>query len=187
MKYLRFIPFFRDSRATVALEGAMATSFLVFALTGVFEIVNTLLVGDLLNRAAYRVARASALADTAASSVAQLRTQCVEAVRAEVGDLLDFDLAASDGTCSPADGQDSSEFCLSITVSVYDNPSTMLAGTVSQGSNAALGGDAGEMVVVRMQLEPQTVLGRTQRRLLGNGRLTAMTVMRNDRVQEETS
>ena len=55
MKYLRFIPFFRDSRATVALEGAMATSFLVFALTGVFEIVNTLLVGDLLNRAAYRV------------------------------------------------------------------------------------------------------------------------------------
>ena len=101
--------------------------------------------------------------------------------------MLDFDLAASDGTCSAADGQDSSEFCLSITVSVYDNPSTMLAGTVSQGSNAALGGDAGEMVVVRMQLEPQTVLGRTQRRLLGNGRLTAMTVMRNDRVQEETS
>ena len=177
--------FLRDTRASVALESAMAASFLILTLAGVVEITSTLLVGDLLQRAANRVVRSNALADSAASSAAALETQCLEAITAEIGQTIDFSLAGSNGTCTESENESPADFCLNIEVKVYDNPSDMLAGTESQGTNAGLGGDAKDMVVVKMVLTPQTALARAGQRLVGEGGLTVMAVMRNERLQEE--
>ena len=54
-------------RGVVALESAIATIPLMLCLAGIFEIVQTLFAGDLLQRAAHRVARTNALAVTTAS------------------------------------------------------------------------------------------------------------------------
>lgn len=177
--------FLRDKRASVVLESAMAASFLILTLAGVIEITNTLLVGDLLQRAANRVVRSNALADSAASSAAALKSQCLEAINTEIGQTIDFNLAGSTGTCTVPEGESPSDFCLNIEVKVYDNPSDMLAGTESQGTNAGLGGDAKDMVVVTMVLTPQTALARAQQRLVGESGLTVLAVMRNERLQEE--
>ena len=57
-------------RGSSPWESALATIPLMLCLAGVFEIVQTLFAGDLLQRAAYRVARTNALAATTASDAA---------------------------------------------------------------------------------------------------------------------
>ena len=180
--------FLASQRAAVALESCLAASFLTVSLAGVFEIASTLLVGDLLQRAANRVARHNALSDTAAPNEAVMRTQCLEAIAAEIGNRISFKLADSaDGKCTDPEGDEvPADFCLAIQVRVYDNPSDMLAGNLSQGENANLGGDAKDIVVVEMTLKPQTaVLAWVQRRLVDERGLTVMTVMRNERLWED--
>ena len=130
---------------------------------GVFEVVNTLFVSDLLDRAAYAVARDNSLQEQAAESEGQLIGRAREAIRAELGDRLNPDL-------------------LSIDIDVYDNPSTMLQGELSAGENGLLGGDAGDMVVVRLGFTPQTPLGRLQQALLSEDlAFGALAVTRNER------
>ena len=186
-------------RGTVALEGAIATIPLVFCLAGMFEIVQTVFTGDLLQRAAYRVARANAMSDTAASDAAALENRVTQAINAEIGDLLDFKLTMN-GTCGESEDEGSNtesddaqtaDYCLIVQVEVYNSPCDMFCALKgegpgkSQGSNAELGGDAGDMVVVRMQLQPQSALNETlgtlQQKLFGDG-LRAVAVMRNERI-----
>ena len=162
-------------RGVVALEAALASIPLILCLAGVFEIVRTIFTSDLIQRAAHRAARSTVLAGAAASSTA-LENRVRQAVNAEVGNMLNFDLTMS-GTCT---GPASAAYCMHVSVDVYDDPSDMKNGTLSSGSNAALGGDGGDMVVVRVRLQPRSALGLTQQWLLGAGGLNATVVMRNE-------
>ena len=176
-------------RGSVALESALAAVPLIICLAGIFEIVQTVFTSDLLQRAAYRVARATALADTAASDPADLQRRVEQAIQAEIGGMLGFDLTIFDETCTDAEsGEESSAaYCLHVSIDVYDDPCDMFCaleeGEVreSQGINAELGGDAGDMVVVRLRLQPQSTLGQTQQQLFGEDGLRALAVMRNER------
>lgn len=184
------IRFLACRRAAVALESCIATTILVAALAGLYQIVQTVFVGDLIQRAAHRVARSNALYDTAAGSQTQLRTRVLTAIEAELGGMLSFELAEN-GTCQPEDEaedeaeQDSvqKDFCLVVKVDVYDCPLCLKGNKVSRGANAALGGDAGDIVVVRLHLIPQTTLGKIEQHLFGTG-LRATAVVRNERLEE---
>ena len=179
-------------RGVVALESALAIIPLVLCLAGIFGIVQTIFAGDLVKRAAYRVARANALAPTAASDAASLESLVRQAITTEVGDWLDFDLTMG-GTCAePEEGESEADFCLVVDVDIYDSPCDMFCDLNGEGPgksqkpNAALGGDAGDMVLVRMQLQPRSVLSETlselQKSLFGADGLRAVAVMRNERV-----
>ena len=167
-------------QGVVALEGALASIPLILCLAGVFEIVQTIFMNDLIQRAAHRVARTTALAGAAANSTA-LENRVRQAIDAEVGNMLDFDLTMS-GTCT---GPALAAHCLAVSVDVYDDPSAMVgtAGnppTPSSGPNANLGGDGGDMVVVRLHLQPRSVLGQVQQQLYGTSGLGATAVVRNE-------
>ena len=130
---------------------------------GVFEVVNTMLVGDLLDRAAYAVARDNSLQEQAAESEEQLLERAKAAIRAELGDKLNPDL-------------------LRIEIDAYDNPSAMLQGEVSAGGNGQLGGDAGDLVVVRLALTPRTPLAQLQQAVLSEDfAFGALAATRNER------
>ncbi|MCY4488402.1 MAG: hypothetical protein OXF11_14995 [Deltaproteobacteria bacterium] len=145
------------------MESVFYLGFVAVIVSGVFEVVSTLFMSDILDRAAYAVARDNALRGEPAASAEQLLARAKAAVRAEVGDRLEPDL-------------------LRIQVAVYDDPSTMLGDELSGGENAALGGDAGNMVVVRMGYMPSTPLGRIQQALLSDGEgFRVLAVVRNER------
>ncbi len=173
-------------RGAVALESAIATIPLILCLAGVFEIVSTLFAGDLLKRAAHRVARSNALAMTAATDDANLENRIRGAITAEVGDWLDFDLTMNATCPQPQEGQEEAEYCLSATVQVYNSPGDMAAtedhpnGKLSQEGDAALGGGSGDMVVVRLRLQPRSTLGQLQQTLFGDHGLRAIAIMRNE-------
>lgn len=153
--------FWSVRQATAALESVFGLCFIVIMMGGVFEIVNTLFVNDVLDRAAHAVARNEALQDPAATND-KLIERAREAIRAEVGDMLD-----------PA--------LLSIGIDVYDDPSKMLLGESSQGEYSQLGGDAGEMVVVRLSFRSQTPLGWMQQQVLASYRtFQAVAMARNE-------
>lgn len=172
-------------RGAVALEGVLASIPLVFTLAGVFDVVNTVFLDDLLQRAAHRIARVNALHDSAASNAADMQTRVVDAIDYELGDLLNFQLANKDGVCEPpAEGEDQADYCLTIHVDVYDCPITMKAGTKSKRDSATLGGEAGDMVVVRLSLKSQSALSEVQQRLFGESGIRALAVIRNEREQD---
>lgn len=140
--------FWRSRRAVTTLESVCGVCFLVAMMGGVFEVMSTMFVGDVLDRAAHAVARGNALQDPAETS-AQLLARARQAIRAEVGDSLNPD-------------------ALTINIDVYDNPSKMLSGELSQGANRLLGGDGGDMVVVRLRFAPPTPLRRLLPENLGD-------------------
>ena len=136
---------------------------MVVVVGGVFEVVNTLFVSDLLDRAAHAVARDNSLQGQAAVSEEQLRERAFAAIQVELGDRLNPDL-------------------LSIEIDVYDNPSAMLQDELSAGENGRLGGDGGDMVVVRLGFTPETPLGQLQQMLLSEDLgFRALAVVRNER------
>ena len=149
-----------------------------------FEIVRPVFVRDLLQRATYRVAYSNALEDKAADDATALRNRYLQAINAEVDKFLNFALAG-EGACSATPPEDSPavDFCLKVTVTVYDNPSDMLDGTESTGDNAGLGGDAGDMVVVTVVATSQSVLGQLQQSFFGDDGLTVTAVRRNERME----
>lgn len=145
------------------MESVLGLVFIIALTGGVFEVVNAVLVDDILERAAHAVARDNALQDRAAATGQQLLERARNAVREEVGDQLDPD-------------------ALTIAIDVYDNPSTMLSGVESTSANAGLGGDAGDMVVVRLSLTPRTPV----RRFLPDGfTVQALAVARNERMIQQ--
>ena len=153
--------FWSARQATAALESVFGLCFIVIMMGGVFEVVNTLFVNDVLDRAAHAVARNEALQDPAGTND-KLIERAREAIRAEVGDWLD-----------PA--------LLSIGIDVYDDPSKMLLGELSQGEYSQLGGDAGDMVVVRLSFQSQTPLGWMQQQVLARYRtFQAVAMARNE-------
>ena len=163
-------------RGVVALESALAIIPLMLCLTGVFQIVQTLFAGDLLQRAAHRVARANALAETTASDVANLESRIGRAINTEIGNMLDFDLAMNTTCPQPSESQEAG-YCLSVKIETYNSPSAMNGQLEPE---ASLGGNGGDMVVVRMRLQPRSVLGQIQQTLFGDAGLRAVAVVRNE-------
>ena len=145
-------------------------------------------------RAAYRVARVNALALAAASDAASLETLVRQAITTEVGDWLKFDELMMNADCpQPQNNQQSeAEYCLSVTVHVYNSPVDMATtddnpnGQRSQEDDAALGGGSGDMVVVRLRLQPRSVLGQIQQTMFGEAGLRAVAIMRNEERIEES-
>ena len=158
--------YFSALRASVALESVCCVCFAVGILGGVFDIVNTMFVSDILDRAAQAVVRDNSLQLSAASDRAQLLERAWNAIREEVGDRLDPDLVTVD-------------------IKVYDDPSKMLAGEESTGANSLLGGDAGNMVVVRLAFAPATLVARLRSTLAVDDSdvffFHALAVTRNER------
>ena len=160
MKALRC---FWSARQATALEAVCSLCFMVVMVGGVFEVVNTFFVSDLLDRAAHAVARDNSLQKQAAATEEQLLERALAAIRAELGDGVDPDL-------------------LRIDIDVYDNPSTMLRGELSAGESGLLGGDAGDMVVVRLGFTPRTLIGWMQKTLLSEDvAFRTLAVIRNER------
>lgn len=148
--------------ATVALESVCSLCFIVVMVGGVFEVAGWLFVNDILDRAAHAVARDNALQDPAATEEGLIK-RAREVIWAEVGDSLDPNR-------------------LTIEIGAYDNPSAMLLGELSEGGYGRLGGDKGDMVVVRLRFEPQTPLRRMQQELLADDvAVRALAVARNER------
>ncbi len=155
---------FRSARRASALESVCSLCFVVAILGGVVEIVKASLVSDILHRAARAVARDNSMQDWAAGTREELLGRAWEAIRAEVGDRLNPDLVRVD-------------------IDVFDNPSTMLRGELSEGENVRLGGDAGDMVVVRLRFRPRTPLDRMRQELLPDDfAYHAVAVARNERI-----
>ena len=111
-------------RASVSVESVCCLFFSIGVMAGVFELGNTLFMGDVLDRAARAVARDNSLQVQAAPDKEQLLARARDAIRKEVGSWLDPDL-------------------LKVDIKAYDNPSMMLQGEASKGSNVLLGGDPG--------------------------------------------
>lgn len=148
----------------MALETVCCLCFMVTAVGGVFEIVNNLLVSNLLDRAARAVAIDASLQEGPADTEAQLLDRAMAAIRGEVGERFDPDL-------------------LEIKINVHRNPSTMLQGQVSDGENAGLGGDGGDMVLVRLRLRSETLLGQLRQEFQSEEfAFHALAVARNERL-----
>lgn len=157
--------FFLSLRASVSLETVCCLFFSVSIMAGVFEVGTTLLMGDVLDRAARAVARDNSLQIQAAADREQLLVRARNAIRKEVGSWLDPDT-------------------MEVDIKAYDNPSTMLQGEASAGGNSLLGGDPGDMVVVRLRYAPGTPLARL-REILQAGEsdslvFRALAVARNE-------
>ena len=177
-------------RAAVALEGAIGIFFLTLTLAGVFDIIHAVFVRDLLQRAANSVALANALSYAAADETA-LQTRIEATIKKELGGLLDFELQES---CTPSTGSGqapttapdtdtTAAYCLTVEIAVYDTPQEMHDGTRSGKVNAELGGDPRDMVVVHLQLLPQTRLSPVKRTLFGEAGLRTVAIVRNEGTQ----
>ena len=148
------------------MESVCCLCFAAGIVGGVFDVVNTMFVTDLLDRAARAVARDNSLQVSAASDNEQLLARAWNAIYEEIGQRLDPNLVTID-------------------IKVYDDPSKMLAGEESTGANSLLGGDAGDMVVVRLGFKPPTLIARLRTTLQtadsDDVAFHALAVARNER------
>ena len=173
-------------RGAVALENALATIPLVLCLTGMFEIVQTIFAGDLVKRAAYRVARTNALASTPASDTTAMKSRVTQAIDTEVGNWLDYDLRMNTDCPDPSTNNQNptADYCVSAKIEVYSSPGDIANGRQAlQNDTVGHGGGTGDMVVVRLHVKPQSVsAGFIKRTLFGeNGpQFRSVAVMRNE-------
>ena len=169
-------------RGVVALESALATIPLVLCLAGMFEIVQTIFAGDLVKRAAYRVARSNALAATPASDATDMANRIRQAIDTEVDGWLDYDLLMNTDCPDPANTQ-TAEYCVSATVEVYSSPADIANGQQAvQDDTTGYGGGTGDTVLVRLHVRPQSVSGQLTQALFGakGPEFRSVAVMRNE-------
>ena len=147
----------------MALESVFYLTFIVITAGGVFEILNFLQVNDTLDQAARVVVREHVLQEAKPASHADLINRAWAAIRVKMGGRLD-------------------RRQVTISIEVYDNPSQMLAKTKSTGPNSRVGGDPGDMVLVRVGYTSSTALGWLRRQLGSSDDVVfkAWAVARND-------
>ena len=171
-------------RGVVALENALATIPLVLCLTGMFEIVQTIFAGDVVKRAAYRVARANALASTPASTETAMKSRITQAIDTEVGGWLDYDLRMNTDCPDPSTSTTpTADYCVSARIEVYSSPGGIANGQQAvQDDTVGYGGGTGDMVVVRLHVKPQSVSAGLKQALFGEKgpQFRAVAVMRNE-------
>ncbi len=173
-------------RGAVALENALATIPLVLCLTGMFEIVQTIFAGDVVKRAAYRVARANALASAPASDATAMKSRITQAIDTEVGGWLDYDLKMNADCPDPsASTTPTADYCVSARIEVYSSPLDLARNPPVQevqDDTVGYGGGAGDMVVVRLHVKPQSVSVGLKQALFGatGPEFRSVAVMRNE-------
>ena len=172
-------------RGVVALESALAIIPLVLCLAGMFEIVQTIFAGDLVKRAAYRVARSNALAATPASDATDMASRIKQAIDTEVGGWLDYDLRMNTDCPDPANNNQNqtAEYCVSATVEVYSSPADIANGQQAvQDDTTGYGGGTGDTVLVRLHVKPQSVSGQLTQALFGakGPEFRSVAFMRNE-------
>lgn len=123
MRAVSIPAFWRGRRGSVALETAVAISFLVIAFAGVMHIVHSAWVADRMDRAARAAVRAIAL--TPGAEASSLPGLACAAIRGELGLDEQFDCATK----------------LSVKIESSLAPGSLLGGS---------GNAAGELVVVRI-------------------------------------
>ena len=174
-------------RGAVALENALATIPLVLCLTGMFEIVQTIFAGDMVKRAAYRVARANALASAPASNAAAMKSRITQAIDDEVGGWLKYDLKMNADCPDPsASTTSTADYCVSARIEVYRSPGDIANGQQAEQDpnqdGVGYGGGTGHMVVVRLHVKPQSVSVGLKQALFGatGPEFRSVAVMRNE-------
>ena len=171
-------------RGVVALESAIAIIPLILCLAGIFEIVQTIFTGDLVKRAAYRVARSNALAATPASDATTMASRIKQAIDAEVNGWLDYDLLMNTDCPDPANNQNqTAEYCVSARVEVYSSPADIANDQQAvQDDTTGYGGGTDDTVVVRLHVKPRSVLGQLTQTLFGQKgpEFRAVAAMRNE-------
>ena len=174
-------------RGSVALESALATIPLVLCLTGMFEIVQTIFAGDLVKRAAYRVARANALAVAPASTEADMKSRVQQAIDTEVGSWLDYDLRMNADCPDPSanDQNQTADYCVSAKIEVYSSPADIASAPpvqAVQDDTVGYGGATNDTVVVRLHVKPQSVPSGLKKMLFGEKgpQFRSVAVMRNE-------
>ena len=174
-------------RGTVALENALATIPLVLCLAGMFEIVQTIFAGDLVKRAAYRVARANALATAPASDTTAMKSRIQQAINTEVGDWLDYDLRMNTDCPDPSTSNQNptADYCVSAKIEVYSSPADIASAPpvqAVQNDTVGHGGGTGDTVVVRLHVKPQSVSSGLKKTLFGETgpQFRSIAVMRNE-------
>ena len=180
MRYVK--RFLSCRRGSVALESVIASLPLLLCLTAIFEIVQTIFADDLLQRAAYRVARRNAIALTAASGAAEMESRVGPAIASEIGDFLDYELKMGADCPEPEDDPlVQAGYCLSVNIEVYNSPADLTSGHQSEQSEiAGYGGEGNDLVVVRLRLVTRSVLSGLKRTLFGTDGLQAVAVIRNE-------
>ncbi len=176
-----FTRFLTCRRGVVALESALAVIPLIICLVGVFEIVQSVFVRDLLQRAVYQTAYENALYDGAASNAAELLTRYRNALNGEVGGLLSFALDG-EGACSETPPADSPavDFCLKVCITAYDSPSDIPSDGPQSCDAAKRGGNAGDIVVVTVVATSQSALSELQQGFFGDNGMMVTAVRRNE-------
>ena len=126
--------FVRGQEGGVAIEVALSAFVLVLALAGLTGIVRDVYEADRLDRGARAAARAVALLGEAPATAAALETVACGAIRNELGLEAAFDCGAS----------------WTLAIDAFETPAALLAGTPRAGDDAAIGGEDGDMVRVRI-------------------------------------
>ena len=168
----------------VALESVLATFPLILCLAGAFEVVQTILTRDLVQRAAYRVARTNALAATPASTTTDMLTRIQQAINTEVGGWLDYTLRLNSDCPDPSNSPNpTAEYCVSAKVEVYSSPSDLANGQQAvQDDTTGYGGGTRDTVVVRLHVKPQSLSGQLKQAIFGalGPEFRSVVVMRNE-------
>ena len=152
------------NRAAVSLEGALSITVLVVALSWIIGIVSAYQLQNRVERAAWAIARANSLALGPAASADDLEARAWAAVAAEPGTDLDPDR-------------------LDLVVTAYDRPTDLQGGVPSGRASEALGGDADDMVVVRVRYFPSGI--NPVQRLLDGDVVRSLAVTRNEAEAED--
>jgi hypothetical protein len=147
------------SRAAASIEGVLSITMLVLMFASIMGIVSAFQLQSRVERAAWAIARANALALGPAASADHLTARVRAAVAAEVGVGLD-----------PAR--------LVVTVTAYATPTDLQGGVSTGQPSASLGGDADDMVVVRVQYNPEGL--NPMRRPVSGTVIRSVAVVRNE-------
>lgn len=145
--------------AAVAIEGALSITLLVAAFAAIMDIVQSVQLTNRVERVAWAIARSNAMEPAPAATADDLRARIETVIEAEVG-----------GSFDPENFR--------VDVTAYQTAAGLANGTPSSLPSARLGGDPGDMVVVRVRYGPPDPRGF--QRLLGGNTIDALAVACNE-------
>ena len=146
-------------RAAVSIEGVLSITSLVVMFALIMGIVGAYQLQSRVERAAWAIARANALAVGPAATLDDLTARARAAVTAEATVGLD-----------PAR--------LDVAVTAYATPTDLQGGVPTGRPSASLGGDAADMVVVRVTYKTKRY--DPIRRLFSDTDVVSVAVVRNE-------
>ena len=153
----------RRMHGVAAVETALSIAVLVGVLAALMGVIQNLQGKDQAERATRAGARSVALLESAPTDQASLESAVCEGVNAEL--QLDEGYDCTEGW--------------SIEVEAYASPSALLAGTKRDGS-APLGGEDGDLVLVRLTERERPAKTEEEKRKMGTGRRT-VAIAQNER------